>query len=106
MAERIKVGDSLFIDYADLGGAAPQEIISPTGGGGNWLYDVSQLSVFIQNRSGANMELSTQAGAANGILLGVNQGITFDLGTVDQSIWAVVSVGNVIIAIATMNCTD
>lgn len=103
MGDRIKVGDNLAIDYFAIG-IAPQIIFSDATLAGHWLFQEDQLSIFIQNRSGANIEISTTAGAANGIVLFDGQGITFDIGpNWAGAIYGVV--GTITVAVAIMRAT-
>lgn len=101
-----KVGDFLILDYADLGLIAllPYTIISPVGMGGNWTYTDNTISILIQNRSGGNIEISTDPVAVNGLLLPNHGAMSWDLGPdFTGSIYAVATaVGptNVIVAVS------
>ena len=97
--QRIKVGDNLLMDYAAIG-AAPQPIFGHDPAAQWVANDSGQMSVLIQNRSGADIEVSTDPAAVAGILIADGDGITIDI---DESwngtIWGVVGAITVAFAV-------
>ena len=77
MGDKLKAGNEVFIPAVQVLGAAPQPII---GAAAAIAVQGGQQSIVIQNRSGANIEISTVAGAASGLLLADGQSVTINVG--------------------------
>ena len=88
MGDRFKPGDDLFIPAVQVLGAAPQAII---GVGGAVAFRGGQQAIVVQNRSGADIEISTVAGAASGLLLTDGESLSVNVGEAwTGTIWGVV----------------
>ena len=111
MANKIKSGDLLHIQYQDLGviGGLPIAIVGSDPAAG-WTFQGEQVSININNQSGGWIQISTQQGDANGYYLANNTSITYDLSPDwNGTIWCVATQGapitNVLIVLTRLSIT-
>lgn len=96
--QRVKVGDNVMSDYAAIG-AAPQAIFGAASAARWQNAGSGQMTIFIQNRSGADIEISTSPTAARGILLADKQSISIAIDESWRGTWYGV-VGAITVAFA------